>query len=86
MCRQSNDCGDMTIELKTRAATHALADYLRRCGCDVVHVDDLVLEVSPPQRSQTPREAQIEIDAYLRVWKAMHPNEHVVVAGDSSVD
>ena len=89
MCRQSNDCGDMTIELTTRAAAHALADYLRRCGCGVVPVDDHVLEVWPPQRSQTLREARIEIEAYLRVWKAMHPNEHVTIArevGDSSVD
>lgn len=70
----------MTIELTTRAAAHALADYLRRCECNVLFVDDLVLEVSPPQRSQTPRDARIEIEAYLRVWKALHPNEHVTVA------
>lgn len=70
----------MTIELTTRAAAHALADYLRRCECTVVFVDDVVLEVSPPQRSQTPRDARIEIEAYLRVWKALHPTEHVTVA------
>lgn len=70
----------MTIELTTRAAAHALADYLRRCECNVLFVDDLVLEVSPPQRSQTPRDARIEIEAYIRVWKALHPNEHVTVA------
>ncbi len=71
----------MTIELTTRAAAHALADYLRRCECNVLFVDDLVLEVSPPQRSQTPSDARIEIDAYLRVWRALHPTEHVTVAG-----
>jgi hypothetical protein len=70
----------MTIELTTRAAAHALADYLRRCECTVLFVDDLVLEVSPPQRSQTPRDARIEIEAYVRVWKALHPNERVTVA------
>jgi hypothetical protein len=69
----------MTIELTTRAAAHALADYLRRCECNVLFVDDLVLEVSPPQRSQTPRDARIEIEAYVRVWKALHPNEQVAV-------
>jgi hypothetical protein len=70
----------MTIEVMTRAAAHALADYLRRCDCTVLFVDDLVLEVSPPQRSQTPRDARIEIEAYVRVWKALHPNEQVTVA------
>ena len=69
----------MTIELTTRAAAHALAEYLRRCECNVLFVDDLVLEVWPPERSQTQRAAWIEIDAYLRVWKAMHPMEHVAV-------
>jgi hypothetical protein len=79
----------MTIELKTQAAAHALADYLRRCECSVLFVDDLVLEVSPPQRSQTPRDALIEIEAYVSVWKALHPNEHVAVVradGTSSAD
>jgi hypothetical protein len=69
----------MTIELTTRAAAHALADYLRRCECNVLFVEDVVLEVSPPQRSQTPRDARIEIEAYVRVWKALHPNEQVTV-------
>lgn len=79
----------MIIELTTRAAAHALTDYLRRCDCNVLIIDELVLEVWPPQRSQTPREAQIEIQAYLRVWKALHPAERVSVAlegGDSSAD
>ncbi len=69
----------MTIELTTRAAAHALADYLRRCECNVLCVDDLVLEVFPPQRSQTQRDARIEIEAYIRVWKALNPSEHVTV-------
>ena len=69
----------MTIELTTRAAAHALADYLRQCECSVVFVDDLILEVSPPPRSQTRRDARIEIEAYVRVWKALHANEQVII-------
>jgi hypothetical protein len=69
----------MTIELTTRAAAAALADYLRQCECTVVFVDDLVLEVSPPPRSQTRRDARIEIEAYVRVWKALHANEQVTI-------
>jgi hypothetical protein len=63
----------MTIELTTPAAAHALADYLRRCDCNVLFLDDLVLEVSAPERSQTPRQARIELNAYLRVWGALNP-------------
>jgi hypothetical protein len=63
----------MTIELTTRAAAHALSTYLEGCGCTVQFVGERLLEVSPPERSQSPREAAIELDAYLRVWRALHP-------------
>jgi hypothetical protein len=72
-------CGGMTIELTTPGAAHALADYLRRCDCNVIFFDDLVLEVSPPERSQTPHQARIELNAYLRVWQALNPTEAVTV-------
>jgi hypothetical protein len=63
----------MTIELTTRAAAHALAEYLERCGCTVDFVSERVLEVAPPGRSQTARDATIEMQAYLSVWRAMYP-------------
>ena len=63
----------MTIELTTRAAAHALAAYLEGCGCTVEVVGERLLEVAPPERSQSPREAAIELEAYLRVWRALHP-------------
>ena len=67
----------MTIELTTRAAAHALADYLERCGCTVEFVTERVLEVAPPPREQAARDATIEIEAYLRVWLAMNPTHGV---------
>jgi hypothetical protein len=63
----------MTIELTTRAAAHALATYLEGCGCAVELVGDRLLEVRLPERSQSSREAAIELEAYLRVWRALHP-------------
>jgi hypothetical protein len=78
-------CGGMKIELITPGAAHALADYLRRCDCNVLFLDDLVLEVSPPQRSQTPRQARIELNAYLRVWRALNPTAAFTVrSGENS--
>lgn len=67
----------MTIELTTPAAAQALADYLERCGCTVVFANEQVLEVSLPGRAQTPREALIEMQAYLRVWRVMNPAHEV---------
>ena len=72
-------CGDMTINVSTPAAAHALADYLRRCDCVVV-LDDSVLQVTPPERSRTEREARIEMEAYLRVWTALHPTVELTVS------
>ena len=74
---QVENCGEMTIELTTPAAAQALADYLERCDCTVAFVSERVLQVAPPARSQTIREATIELDAYLRVWRAMHPMHDV---------
>lgn len=67
----------MTIELNTPAAAHALADYLERCGCTVVFAGEQVLDVTLPARSQTPRDARIELQAYLQVWRAMNPGHEV---------
>ena len=69
----------MRIELSTGAAAGALADYLQRCECSVAFVNDCTLDVSPPGPTRSDREAYIEIDAYLRVWLAMHPDDHVVL-------
>jgi hypothetical protein len=73
----------MTIELTTPAAAQSLANYLDRCGCSVQFVSDHVLRVALPARSQTGREAMIEMRAYLSVWRAMYPM-HVVKRVDDA--
>jgi hypothetical protein len=76
--RQVEICGEMTIELTTPAAAHALADYLERCGCTVAFASDHMLDVTLPARSsQSRRDAMIELQAYLRVWRAMNPGLEV---------
>lgn len=73
----------MTIELKTPAAAHALADYLERCGCTVVFASDQTLDVKMPSRSLDRRDALIELQAYVRVWSAMHPDDEVKVSEEA---
>jgi hypothetical protein len=75
--RQVETCGNMKIELTTSAAAHALRDYLERCGCTVDFVSERVVDVELPTRLQSRRDAVIEMQAYLRVWSAMHPGHAV---------
>jgi hypothetical protein len=63
----------MMIQLTTRAAADALADYLGRCNCNVSFSGERTLRVTPPARSQSERDAAIELNAYLNVWQALHP-------------
>ncbi len=68
----------MRIELDTRASADALTDYLRRCACIVAYVDERTLEAAPPPRSQSDGDAEIELEAYLRVWEALNPRGAVI--------
>jgi hypothetical protein len=76
----------MRIELPSRSAADALADYLRRCDCIVTYAGERVLEASPCPRSQSAREARIELEAYLRVWQALRPDAPVASAEPMAID
>jgi hypothetical protein len=56
-----------------------LADYLRRCECVIDFVGEREIHAWPPPRSRDAEQARLELLAYLRVWKAMHPNAEVTV-------
>lgn len=73
----------MKIELSTSADARARADYLERCGCTVGFVSERVVDVELPSRFQSRRDAVIELQAYLRVWSAMHPNHKVESVEDA---
>jgi hypothetical protein len=77
------DCGEMMIEVSSAAEALALATFLRRCECIVV-VDGCTVDARPPDRSQTPRQARIELEAYLRVWSALNSTANVKLASDEA--
>jgi hypothetical protein len=76
----------MRIELATGEAANALAEYLRRCECIVSYVGECTLDASARPRSQSEHESQIELDGYLRVWHAMHPDVPLRVPSLFAVD
>jgi hypothetical protein len=63
----------MRIRTDSSASSASLADYLQRCGCIVAVIDRLVIEATAKPESLAAPHADIELDAYLRVWEAMHP-------------
>jgi hypothetical protein len=71
----------MRLRLSARESADLLYDYLKRCGCLVRRVDDRVLEASGPPQSLNARLARLELEAYLRSWGAIHPDDRVEILG-----
>ena len=47
--------------------------YLRRCDCRAEELRAGLVQAEPPPRQGDRALARLELDAYLRVWRAMHP-------------
>jgi len=56
----------------------SLSQHLRRAECDVRELDDVTLEVVLPLAGG-PDVARLELDLYLQVWRATHPDVSVDV-------
>ena len=63
----------MRIRTDTAASAASLADYLRRCECIVEVIDERTIEATVRPQSFAAPHAQIELEGYLTVWQAMHP-------------
>jgi hypothetical protein len=63
----------MRIRTDTEVSTASLADYLRRCGCFVEVIDRRVIDVAAKPESFAAPHADVELEGYLSVWQAMHP-------------
>ena len=50
---------------------------LQRCGCSAHAAGHNTVEAAPPQRPMVDSAyLRMELDAYLRVWREMHPDVH----------
>jgi hypothetical protein len=64
----------MRISVTEPAPLDDLVSYLRRCGCRADVAGRTVIEASPPERQHVEAAyLRMELDAYLRVWREMHP-------------
>lgn len=63
----------MRIRTDSAASSASLAEYLRRCECIVEVIDRRVIEVTARPRSFATPYADAELEGYLTVWQAMHP-------------
>ena len=63
----------MRLRTDTAASTASLADYLRRCGCIVEVIDRRIIDAAARPQSFAAPHALVELEGYLTVWQAMHP-------------
>jgi hypothetical protein len=67
----------LDVKLRINVSDPALLDdllaYLRRCGCWAHAVRSDVVEAIAPSAPVDDVYLRMELDAYLRVWRAMHP-------------
>lgn len=67
----------MRILVSDPAPVGDLIAYLRRCGCRADVAGQAAVEAAPPDRPLVDYAyLRMELDAYLRVWREMHPGVH----------
>ena len=64
---------DMRIRTDSAASAASLAEYLRRCECVVDVLDSRIIDATARPQSFAAPHADVELEGYLAVWQAMHP-------------
>ena len=63
----------MRLRTDTAASAASLAGYLRGCECVVEVIDPRIIDATARPQSFAAPYADIELEGYLTVWEAMHP-------------
>jgi hypothetical protein len=63
----------MRIRTDSAASAASLAEYLRRCECSVEVIDSRIIDATARPQSFAAPHADVELEGYLAVWQAMHP-------------
>ena len=67
----------MKVKLRNESMRGELVAFLRRTGCRVDALSDGLFDVTPPETdtiTDALRHQDTELEAYLRVWSALHPH------------
>jgi hypothetical protein len=72
----------MRVHVSDPTLVDDLRDYLRRCNCAVYPRGTSDLDAVLPDRNVEPVYLRMELDAYLRVWRLMHPESDAVIVDD----
>ena len=79
--------GEMRILFTDPDSVGDLVAYLRRCGCSAEVAGYGSVEAAPPQRPQIEQAyLRMELEAYLRVWREMHPDVGVELLDPSEAE
>ena len=62
----------LRVKLSDPSLVDDLVDFLRRSGCVAQPAEETIVSVSIP-KSLREDAAELELDLYLRVWEATHP-------------
>lgn len=65
----------MRVKISDPALVDDLVEFLSRSGCIAHAQDETTILVSIP-RSLREDAAELELDLYLQVWQATHPEAH----------
>lgn len=63
----------MRILVSEAMQVEDLVAFLRRCECAADRVGERYVEAVPPHTDVGFAYLRMELDAYLRVWREMHP-------------
>ncbi len=72
--RRHDRTAAMRIRTDSSSSSASLAEYLERCGCIVSVIDRRVIEATAKPQSFAAPYADVELEGYLKVWEAMHPD------------
>jgi len=74
----------MRILVTDTNSLSSLVTYLRRCGCTAHVVGSNAVEASPtPLSGVSSSHLRMQLDAYVRVWVALHPGAAASIAGQT---
>jgi hypothetical protein len=67
----------MRLRTDTAASAASLTGYLRACECVVEAIAPQIIEATARPQSFAAPYADVELEGYLSVWEAMHPESSI---------